>query len=660
MPPIPKDSHRLESSFRQPVEGAKRVGRVESQEVLPVTITVRPRPGSSPLPGQEHWASTPPGERRYLSSEEFVERHGADAGDLELVANFARENGLTVVESNASQRLVIANGTAANLNKAFGVDLNRYETEAIVERQLHPPRQPKNGTPEKKKKDEKPEKTSYIGYEGHVHVPQQLANVVEGVFGLDRRRLARRALTPFPTITPLTPPQVAKLYDFPATPPHMHKETIGLFEFSDASMGSCGYYPSDITDYFTTPLGIGPGFIPPTLTDIGVNGASNGPGVDPGTDIEVALDIQVAGAVAQGAHINVYFTTWDENGWVLAVKRAIHPKPGERRPSVISISWDWAEFETFDALTWSHAAMHAVSTTFQEAAMFGTTVFAASGDYGSSAGIPGPTARVAFPESDPWVTSVGGTVIGNVSGSSFTEITWQAGGPEFGTTGGGISDAFHLPFWQHHHHIPPSINPGHRRGRGVPDVAGYASGYSIVYTGATLSDVQGTSEASPLYAGLIALINAHLGERVGYLNPTLYSEHFKHCFRDVDDGRNNGDLGAPGYTCGPGWDACTGLGSVKGHALLKAFERLRHHELHALNGEEVFTGKVAGLVFDRFGEFEGFLLEEFHGGERKFDSREKEIQHVVSRAWSDHVTTTVMVRDKESRHPLSIILRGHP
>ena len=71
--------------------------------------------------------------------------------------------------------------------------------------------------------------------------------------------------------------------------------------------------------------------------------------------------------------------------------------------------------------------------------MFGITVFAASGDYGSSAGIFGPKAHVAFPESDPWVTSVGGTTIGNVAGSSFTEVTWVAagsGGAEFGTTGG--------------------------------------------------------------------------------------------------------------------------------------------------------------------------------------------------------------------------------
>jgi kumamolisin len=663
--PISNDYHRLENSLRQPVAGAKRLGPLDANEILPVTITLRRRPGAPSLPDQEHWASIPPGERKFISDAEFADRYGAAPADLESVAQFVRGQGLTVVETDLSQRTVVVSGTAADLNKAFAVELGLYEADAISETSPRHPRTPEKPQPTKNKKeeradrdkkDDRPDKTIYVGYEGYVHVPEQLSNIVEAVFGLDRRRLARRAITPFPAISPLTPPQVAKLYDFPSPASHMHHQTIGLFEFGDPIIGKCGYYPSDVTAYFTTPLGIGPGFIPPTLTDIGVNGAANSPGGF--DDIEVALDIQVAGAVAQGAHINVYFTTWDENGWVLAIKRAVHPKAGERRPSVISISWAWAEFESFGALTWSQAVIDAVSTAFQEAAMFGITVFAASGDYGSSAGIFGPTARVAYPESDPWVTSVGGTTIGNVAGSSFTEVTWVESAAEFGTTGGGISDVFHLPFWQHHHNVPLSVNPGHRKGRGTPDIAGYASGYSIVYAGSTETNVQGTSEAAPLYAGLIALINAHLGERVGYLNPVFYSHHLKHCFRDIADGRNNSDFGAPGYTSVPGWDACTGLGSLNGRALLKALERRHREEVHALSGEEGFTGKVAGLVFDRFGEFEGFLLAEFHGGERKFESREKDVHLVVSRAWTDHVTTTVLVRDKEPQHPVSIILRG--
>jgi len=621
--PIPKDYQRLENSTRHIVPNAKRVGAADPDEVISITISVRRRPGAPALPSQEHWAAAPPGERRYVTSEEFAAQYGAAPADLDLVAEFAVKHGLSVDEKNVAQRIVIASGKVSHINKAFAVELGRYEVE-------HPPER------ERKRIEGDPRPTErklevYRGYEGAVHLPADVARVVEGIFGLDNRRMARRAIVPLPVITPLTPPQVAGLYDFPKPPHHIGKETIGLLEFSDPVIGTCGYSPADINAYFTTALGIGPGFVTPTLTDIGVNGATNSPG-GPG-DVEVALDIEVSGAVAQGAHIVVYFTTWDENGWILALKRAVHPHAGEQMPSVLSISWGWAEFESAGHVAWTPAAIAAVSTTFQEAAMFGMTVLVASGDNGSNCDIFDGKAHVLYPESDPWVTSCGGTTIGNVSGLSFTEVTWT----DTGITGGGISDLFDLPHWQRYANVPLSVNPGHRKGRGVPDIAGYANGYQIVVHGSSLSGIGGTSEAAPLYAALIAIINARLAERVGYLNPTLYSHHAAGIFRDIADGRTNAAFGAPGYVSVPGWDACTGWGSINGEALLKLLHREEVKE-EVRKGEGV-TGKVAGLVFDHFGDFEGFLLQDLHGGEHRFDSRELEIRQLVHRAWADRIMT---------------------
>ena len=93
------------------------------------------------------------------------------------------------------------------------------------------------------------------------------------------------------------------------------------------------------------------------------------------------------------------------------------------------------------------------------------------------------------------------------------------------------------------------------------------SGYTITFDGTT-EPVGGTSAVAPLYAGLVALLNASLGEPVGYLNPRLYSLRGGVVFREVDDGVSNASGGAPGYTSGPGWNACTGLGSINGHVLL--------------------------------------------------------------------------------------------
>jgi len=638
--PVPKNYIRLENSTRQIAPKAKRVGPSDPNEVVSVTLTVRRRPGAPPLPTQEHWANTPPGERQYISADDFTSQYGAASADLDRVAEFASSQGLTVVEKDAARRTVIVSGKVSKMNKAFAVELARYEVE--------PP--PEEERKRRESDAQRPERRRevYRGYEGEVHLPADLAPVVEGVFGLDNRRMARRSITPFPVITPLTPPQVAQLYDFPSPPHHIGKETIGLLEFSDLVIGTCGYLPSDINAYFTTALGIGPGFVTPTLTDISVNGATNSPGGF--DDAEVALDIEVAGAVAQGAHIAVYFTTWDENGWILAVKRAVHPNPGEPRPSVLSISWDWTEFHSIGNVAWTPAAMAAVSATFQEAAMFGMTVLVASGDDGSNCQTWDGLAHVYYPESDPWVISCGGTTIGNVSGSSFTEITWN----DNGVTGGGVSDFFDLPHWQRHANVPLSVNPGSRKGRGVPDIAGYANGYQIVLGGASSGPWWGTSETAPLYAGLIAIINAHLGERVGYINPILYSHHAAGVFRDIADGRSNAVAPAPGYISGPGWDACTGLGSIKGKALLKLLRREEAREEHG------FTGKVAALVFDRFGDFEGFLLEGLDGSEHRFETDEPEIRHLVDRAWADRIVTTVLTHHRFPHRPISIILRGPP
>ncbi len=295
-----------------------------------------------------------------------------------------------------------------------------------------------------------------------------------------------------------------------------------------------------------------------------------------------------------------------------------------------------------------------MSATFQEAAIFGMTVLVASGDDGSNCQIFDGKAHVYYPESDPWVISCGGTTIGNVSGSSFTEITWN----DNGITGGGISDYFDLPHWQRHANVPLSVNPGHRKGRGVPDIAGYANGYQIVLRGASSGPWWGTSETAPLYAGLIAIINARLGERVGYLNPMLYSHRAAEIYRDIADGRSNATGGAPGYISVPGWDACTGWGVIKGKALLRLLHREEVLE-EARNGDGV-TGKVAALVFGSFGDFEGFLLEDFQGSEHRFDSHEPEIEQLVHRAWEERTVTTVLTHHHHPLRPVSIILRSQP
>jgi subtilase family serine protease len=131
-----------------------------------------------------------------------------------------------------------------------------------------------------------------------------------------------------------------------------------------------------------------------------------------------------------------------------------------------------------------------------------------------------------------------------------------------------------LPSWQQGI-VPPSVNPNHHVGRGVPDVAGDAdenSGYTILVDGQVASNVGGTSAVAPLWAALVARINQQLGKPIGYLTPLLYTQLGKAgVLNDVTVGNNDptgGRIG--GYSAAAGWDACTGWGTPNGTKLLEA------------------------------------------------------------------------------------------
>jgi kumamolisin len=540
MPNVPKDYRALEGSERKMRAGARRLAAADPDEILTVSVRVRRRADAPQLPDLAALSSAPLGERKYLSREDFAKEYGASEKDLDAIEKFARANGLEVVEVSIPRRTVVLKGTVAQMSKAFAVDLAMYETA-----------------------EEK-----YRGREDTIYVPANIADIVEGVFGLDNRKMARpmnmrrskKKVTqggPGQTTVALTPPQVAELYGFPG-PPQGFNQTIGIFEFGG------GYALSDVQLFYQSV-----NLPAPSVTAISVDGQPNAPGGDDYT-IETLLDIDVAGSAAPGAKLAVYFAPWTEQGWVDVVTTAIHDTTN--KPSVISISYGWPENHQFGSLDWSLNTIKAVNATFQEAAAIGVTLVVSSGDSGSGCAVGDDKAHVEYPGSDPYVTCVGGTTISNVSGPIFTETTWN----DNGVTGGGISDIFYppnfpLPPWQNRVTIPGSVNDGHIA-RGIPDIAGNAdpdSGYQLFSGGTNIGAVGGTSAAAPLYAALVALMNANLGTHLGWLNPELYSVPYAAVFRDIKDGGSNAD-GAPGYTAGPGWDACTGLGSVNGAALMYA------------------------------------------------------------------------------------------
>lgn len=195
------------------------------------------------------------------------------------------------------------------------------------------------------------------------------------------------------------------------------------------------------------------------------------------------------------------------------------------------------------------------------------TVCVACGDNGSADGLDDGRAHVDFSASSPHALACGGTHLEASDATIASETVWNDG--RGGASGGGISDTFALPNRQQDAGVPPSVNPDHRVGRSLPDVAtdaDPASGYQVEIDGEQ-AVVGGTSAVAPLWAGLVALLDQRLGRPVGYLNPLLYNQPAGSVFRDSTAGDNAVD-GNPGYPARAGWDACPGLGSPDGRARL--------------------------------------------------------------------------------------------
>ena len=258
------------------------------------------------------------------------------------------------------------------------------------------------------------------------------------------------------------------------------------------------------------------------------------------------LDMCVVGSVAPGAHIFMYFTEFTSQGWLDALHQAI---TDDNAISVISISYGNPEDDPQGA--WTKMGVRVVNQAFQAAVAKGITICVASGDDGSGDGVS-QGVHVDFPASSPFVLGVGGTTLVAASGAPPTiaeETVWNEVMQDEGAGGGGISSIFTKPSYQNSFKVPPSANPPHRIGRGVPDVAAVAdpvTGVVVMHVdGQQLEPIGGTSASTPLWAALVARLNQGLGANCGFLNPLLYTKCANGVLRDITVGNNGAYFGGP-------------------------------------------------------------------------------------------------------------------
>jgi kumamolisin len=500
----------LPGTARERMPGAASLGPVDPAEQVEVTVVLRRR--AEPPP--EAFAGPP------LTSEELAEQYGAAPEDVALVTATLEAVGAEVLSVDAASRRVRARGRVDALAELFGATLETVEV---------------------------PGAGRYRNRLGEISLPAELDGAVVAVLGLDNRPQARaqvRVATPRAATVSYTPVQLADIYAMPAA--DGSGQTVAIIELGG------GYQQSDLDSYFS-----GLGLPTPTVTSVGVDGAQNGGGNDPsGADPEVLLDIEVVGGVVPAADIVVYFAPNTGAGFLDAVTTAAHASPA---PVAMSISWGSSED------SWTAQARSAMDQAFADAALLGVTVTAAAGDNGSSDGVTGEV-HVDFPAASPHALACGGTSL-HASGTTISSETVWNDGATGGATGGGVSDAFPLPDWQAAAGVPARSGSS-STGRGVPDVAGNAdpqTGYQILVDGQAIV-VGGTSAVAPLWAGLLCRLAQLASRPLGLIQPTVYGGTSPGAdvagFRDITSGNNGA------YSAGPGWDACTGLGSPDGTALL--------------------------------------------------------------------------------------------
>jgi kumamolisin len=524
----------LPGSKRTLMPNSRPAGPIDPSEIDSITVRVRSAGDPKALAKKAYdLASTPLAERKYLTHEQLEKQYGASQEDLDKIEHFAQEHGLMVVHRSAAERSVVLKGKLGDLLAAFHANVQMYHHAM--------------GT--------------YRGRTGEITLPEELSKIVTGVFGFDTRpkhraphRQKSAALSGPGGQNGVAATDFAKRYNFPSDQDGAG-QTIAIIELGG------GYRNSDLNMFFKE-IGVKT----PKISSVSVDHAGNDPTTADSADGEVMLDLEVAGAVAPKATFVVYFApNGGDKGFLDAIGAAVHDS--QRKPSVISISWAGSEVST------DQQGIDAYHELFVAAGALGITVCVASGDHGTAnqdAVHWDGKIHVSHPACDDLVLGCGGTQI-----DSGKDVVWNDGTPfdvnVLGgggwASGGGISETVAVPPYQANAKLPVSIDNG-KPGRGVPDIAMSATNYfTRVDTSEGASG--GTSAVAPLMAALVARLNQAKKKHVGFLNPFLYSNAAKGVVHDVTSGTNAIKNTVKGYQAGPGWNACTGLGTPDGTAILK-------------------------------------------------------------------------------------------
>jgi len=551
-----------------------------------ITLQIAPSPTQQAALDKllaEQQDSASPNYHQWLTPEQFADRFGMSRRDTAKITNWLRSEGFTIVQVARARNWVAFSGTAAQVQSALHTQIHRY----VVDGEKHYA----NAT--------------------NISLPTALAGIVMSVRGLNDflwKSMVARRMVPAQGAAGnlnafyssggqnfLAPDDIATIYDIKP----LYAAGIDGANINLVIVGQTDITLSDITQFRS-------GF---NLPAINLQQTLATGCVDPGTTgdlVEADLDLEWSGAVARNANIIFVKCDASHGGVFTSLQYAID----NNLAPAISMSYGGCE------PTNGQSVATQTRTLIQQANSSGITFMASAGDDGAAAcdfgGRPPATGglEVNLPASVPETTALGGSEF-NEGGGTY----WGSNGPNFGSalsyipeegwndtspsgfasTGGGKSIYFSKPAWQ----------SGGDGLRDVPDVTITASadhdGYLLCTSGSCANGIAndtfivgGTSASSPVFAGIVALLNEYLVKNgvitkpgLSNINPTLYrlASSNPSAFHDITTGNNIVPCtpGTPptfpvaqqcpaggqfGYSAGTGYDLVTGLGSVDAYNLV--------------------------------------------------------------------------------------------
>ncbi len=473
-----------------------------------------------------------PNYQKYLTPAEFKNKYSPDQADVDQVTDWAKANGLTVVDVSDNRTLIEIEGTTAQFEKAFQVKLNRYRLQHAGAM----------GAP-----------TEYTSNAADPRIPSNLKSIIQSVIGLNtganfesKMRMApatpgsqMRTVQAHGTPFGVGPKDIATVYNFPNA---NNRNATVKYDGSGrkvAIASAYSYNQSDIDGYWKqygiTRTG--------TVRNIYIKGQSTQ------ADGETTLDLQQLGAQAPGADILMYLA---KDPAFSKFTKTFNQIVLDNEADAVSLSWGLCEDWT------GSRQMKTEHNIWMQAAAQGIVVFVAAGDDGAydCRGNKKVEYAVDFPSSDPYITAVGGTTLNSNNGARVSEEAWSG-------SGGGKSNTYKRKSWQTGSGVPSGDE---RVSSDVSMNADPMTPYSILLDGKWIAS-GGTSISTPNWAGLWTLSNQAAGRRIGSGNARIYrmgnSPDYGTLFYDVTKG-DNGDGRGPGYPAGKGWDHPTGWGAPNG------------------------------------------------------------------------------------------------